>query len=101
MQHNDIGRSSGIGGWDLDWRNHGKLPCDGMTLPAVADINTSQRRVGASIGVQILQCYRLHVKFLQIGHQSPPVLQRVEKREVFVVRWQSICSARMTLAPTA
>ena len=32
---------------------------------------------------------------------SPPVLQRVEKREVFVVRRQSICSARMTLAPIA
>ena len=38
---------------------------------------------------------------LQIGHHKSSSVQRVEKREVFVVRWQSICSARMTLAPIA
>ena len=85
----------------LDWRYHGSLPCDGMTLPAVADNNTSQRIVGASVGVQILQCDRLHVKSCRKDITSPPVLQRVGKREVFVVRRQSICSARMTLAPIA
>ena len=101
MQHNDIGRSSGIGGWDLDWRNHGKLPCDGMTLPAVADINTNQWRMGASVGVQLLQCYRLHVRFVQKGHHKSTSVTESRKERGFVVRWQLIFSARMTQAPTA
>ena len=83
MQHNDIGRSSGIGGWDLDWRNHGKLPCDGMTLPAVADINTNQWRMGASVGVQLLQCYRLHVRFVQKGHHKSTSVTESRKERGF------------------
>jgi len=54
-----------------------------MTPPAVADNNTSQRIVGASVGVQILQCDRLHVKFLQIGHHKSTSVTESRKERGF------------------